>query len=122
MTNPGSTTRAPARAGAQTDAARAQRRRMARALPLGSALAACLLLGAAAAVDGGAAILVLAGWVVLLAVAGVWLTTPRDDRPAGLPELVLADIDEDGELGEARHVRLLQSPAAALVLSTRPRG
>ena len=122
MTNPASTTRVPARAGAHTHAARAQRRRMARALPLGSGFAACLLIGAAAAVDGGAAILVLAGWVVLLAIAGVWLTMPREGRPSGRAELFLADLDEDGGLGEPRHLRLVQSPAAALVVSTRPRG
>ena len=123
MTNPASTHRAPTRAASSTKRARSQRRTLATALPVGSCLAACVLLAAAAAVDGRAAALVLAVWVALLVVAGMWMTFPsRGSRAPQRPMLVLADLDEDGEVGDPRHLPLVATPAAAHVIRARPRG
>ena len=122
MTNPTSTNRALLRGGSATERARARRRGFARAVPVGACLAACLLLAAAAVADGQAAALVLAGWVALLITAGMWMTTPgRSTRP-GKPVLVLAEFDEDGELGDARPLPLVRTPEALAVLRSRPRG
>ena len=122
MTNPAGTRRAPARAVTPTRDRRSQRRALARALPVGSCLAACLLLAAAAAADGRAAVLVLAVWVALLVVVGMWLTVPRGGRAPQRPVLVIAELDEDGEVGPTHHLPLVATPAAAAVLRSRPRG
>src|SRR4051812_14772265 len=82
MTNPTSARRAPAVARSDTSLARARRRRIARALPAGVALIACLLLAAAAAVDGQAAAVGLALWVGVLVVVGLRLSEPPAARPA----------------------------------------
>jgi multisubunit Na+/H+ antiporter MnhB subunit len=121
MTNPASTRRGPQPAGVETPQPRAARRSLARALPLMSCLLACVLLGAAAAADGGAAALVLAAWVLLLAVVGMRMTTAA--RPPARPlELVLAELDEDGGIGEPNVLRLVATPAASVVVRMRPRG
>jgi hypothetical protein len=108
---------------------------------------ACLLLAAAAAVDGQAAALVLALWVGALVVLGLRLSEPPGDRaprpgperparprpaalvPAALrlrtnrrPVLVLADLDENGDLGSSKTLPVVASEAAIAVLDSRPRG
>src|SRR4051812_34480216 len=118
MTNPTSASRAPAAARSDTSLSRARRRRLVRAIPAGVGLMACLLLAAAAAVDGQAAAVVLALWVGVLVVVGLRLSEPPASRPArpvrprpsalvpaGLrlrtnrrPVLVLAELDEHGDL------------------------
>ena len=122
MTNPAGTDRAPARTTTRTTHTRAQHRALARALPVGSCLAACLLLAAAAAVDGRGAALVLAVWVALLVVVGMWMTVPRSGRAPQRPILVIAALDEDGDLGPTRRQPHVATPAAASVLRSRPRG
>jgi hypothetical protein len=121
MTNPASTRSAPQPDSTEQPSRRA-RRGFARALPAGSCLVACLLLGSAAAVDGGAAALVLAGWVALLVVVGMRLTTTGRDRQARRPELILAPLDHGGEVGEPHVVRLVATRAALGVVRGRPRG
>jgi len=139
MTNPTSARRAPAADRPDTSRTRARRRRLARALPAGIGLAACLLLAAAAAVDGQAAALVLALWVGTLVVVGLRLSEPparkaRPARPAarvpaGLrlrtnrrPVLVLAELDENGDLGSTRTLPVVVSEASIAILDSRPRG
>ena len=142
MTNPTRARRAPAADGADTSLIRARRRRIARAIPAGVGLAACLLLAAAAAVDGQAAAAVLALWVGVLVIVGLRLSEPPANRPArasrprpaalvpaGLrlrtnrrPVLVLADLDENGDLGSTRTLPVVASEAAIAVLDSRPRG
>jgi hypothetical protein len=122
MTNPTSTSRASRWAGTTSNRARGRRRGIARALPVGTCLAACLMLAAAAAVDGQAAALVLAAWVGLLIVAGMKMTVPRRTRSPRRPVLVLAEFDDDGELGDARPLPLVRTRAAQAVLRSRPRG
>jgi hypothetical protein len=121
MTNPASTRRVPARTGVTTPHTRIRRSRLARLLPIGVCLIACILLGASAAVEGQGAALVLVLWVAVLVGAGMWLTVPRGRR---LPEpvLVLADLDGDGELIDERRVRVVATPAAMATLRARPRG
>jgi hypothetical protein len=89
---------------------------------LGSGLIACLLLGAAAAVDGRAAALVLVAWVALLIVVGMRLTASGHRRTARPPELTLAALDEDGGIGQPQVLRLVETPAASAVVRMRPRG
>jgi uncharacterized protein (DUF58 family) len=142
MTNPTSARRAPAAARSDTSLSRARRRRLARALPAGVALIACLLLAAAAAVDGQGAAVVLALWVGVLVVVGLRLSEPPARRPArvsrprpsalvpaGLrlrtnrrPVLVLAELDEHGDLGSTQTLPVVASEAAIAVLDSRPRG
>jgi hypothetical protein len=122
MTNPTSTSRAPTRAGTTTTRDRSRRRGIARALPIGACLAACLLLAAAAVADGQAAPLVLAGWVALLVVAGLWMTVPRGPSVPRRPMLTLAEFDEDGQVGESRALPVQPTRAALRVLQARPRG
>src|SRR4051794_19085117 len=145
MTNPTSARRAPAAARSDMSLSRARRRRLARALPAGIALIACLLLAAAAAVDGQAAAVVLALWVGVLVVLGLRLSEPPARRPArpsrpsrplpsalmpaGLrlrtnrrPVLVLAELDEHGDLGPTQTFPVVASDAAIAVLDSRPRG
>jgi hypothetical protein len=142
MTNPTSARRAPAADRADTSLIRARRRRIARAIPAGVGLAACLLLAAAAAADGQAAAAVLALWVGVLVIVGLRLSEPPANRPArasrprpaalgpaGLrlrtnrrPVLVLADLDENGDLGSTRTLPVVASEAAIAVLDSRPRG
>lgn len=111
------------------------RRALARVLPAGTALVACLVLGAAAAVDGQVAALVLALWVGVLVVAGLRLSAPavrrRSDRRASAsrrmhaarcPVLILADLNEAGEIGASRTLPVIASDAAIAVLDARPRG
>jgi hypothetical protein len=101
----------------------ARRGLLGRALPAVSCLIACVLLGAAAAADGGAAVLVLAGWVAVLVIVGLRVTGGRDERPAGPPELVLAALGHDGEVGPVEQSLLLvPTSAARAVLRARPRG
>ena len=128
MTNPASTRLAPAPEPSLTRAVKPHRRRMARALPAGTAIIACVLLAAAAAVDGRAAALILAVWVAALVVVGMRLCAPS--RESGLPGpgivrrpvLVLAKLSEDGELGSTRTLPVVASAAAIAVLDARPRG
>jgi uncharacterized protein (DUF58 family) len=124
---------------------RARRRRIARAIPAGVAVAACLLLATAAAVDGQAAAFVLALWVGFLVIVGLRLSEPPASRPvrksrvarpgpAGLvppslrlrtnrrPVLVLSELDENGDLGSTRTLPVVASEAAIAVLDSRPRG
>jgi hypothetical protein len=95
---------------------------MARLLPVGVCLGACVLLVAAASVDGGVAVLVLAVWVALLVVVGLRLTSPGVETPAPRPELLLAELDEDGEIGEVMTLPVVATPSAAYALHARPRG
>lgn len=96
---------------------------------------ACVLLAAAAAVDGQAAALVLALWVGLLVVVGLRLSEPPAARrapqrlAAGLlprtnrrPVLMIAELDENGDLGATRTLPVIASDAAIAVLDSRPRG
>jgi hypothetical protein len=135
MTNPTSARRAPAADRPDTSLTRDRRRRAARALPAGAAVMACVLLAAAAAVDGQAAALVLALWVGLLVVVGLRLSEPPTARRgvqragAGLrlrtnrrPVLVIAELDENGDLGSSRTLPVIASDAAIAVLDSRPRG
>ena len=139
MTNPTSARRAPAADRPETSRTGKRRGRLARALPAGTVLAACLLLAAAAAVDGQAAALVLAVWVGILVVVGLRLSEPpaRKQRPAraaarvpaGLrlrtnrrPVLVLAELDENGGLGSTRTLPVVVSEASIAILDARPRG
>ncbi len=135
MTNPTSARRAPA-ADRPTASRTRNRRRIARALPAGIGLLACLLLVAAAAADGQAAAVVLALWVGILVVVGLRLSEPPAARrqaartPTGLlrltgnrrPVLVLADLDEHGDLGSTRTLPVVASDVAIAVLDSRPRG
>src|SRR4051812_31786332 len=98
MTNPASTRNVPRDDRTPTPRRRTRRGTMARLLPVGVSLGACVLLAAAAAVDGGVAVLVLAVWVALLVVIGLRLTTPQVEAPAPRPELLLAELHEDGEV------------------------
>jgi hypothetical protein len=142
MTNPTRARRAPAADRADTSLIRARRRRIARAIPAGVGLAACLLLAAAAAADGQAAAAVLALWVGVLVIVGLRLSEPPANRPArasrprpaalvpaGLrlrtnrrPVLVLAELDENGDLGSTRTLPVVASEASIAVLDSRPRG
>jgi uncharacterized protein (DUF58 family) len=142
MTNPTSARRAPAAARSDTSLNRARRRRLARAIPAGVGLIACLLLAAAAAVDGQAAAVVLALWVGVLVVVGLRLSEPPAARPARAsrprpaalvpaslrlrtnrrPVLVLAELDEHGGLGSTQTLPVVASEAAIAVLDSRPRG
>lgn len=128
MTNPASTRRAPAAHRQDRSRERPRRLRLARLLPAGSALVACLVLAAAAAVDGRHAALVLALWVAVLVVMGLRLSEPAGRRrPAGTaivrrPVLVLAKLSEDGELGATRTLPVVASPEAIATLDSRPRG
>jgi hypothetical protein len=130
MTNPISARGAPAAALADTSRSRSRRSRIARVLPAGAAVSGCLLLAAAAAVDGQAAALVLALWVGLLVVIGLRLSEPPATRKAtGLrlrpnrrPVLVLSELDENGGLGTTRTLPVVASEAAIAVLDSRPRG
>ena len=142
MTNPTSARRAPAAARSDTSLARARRRRLARAIPAGVGLMACLLLAVAAAADGQAAAVVLALWVGVLVVLGLRLSEPpatrsvraSRPRPAALvpaslrirsnrrPVLVLAELDEHGDLGSTQTLPVVASDAAIAVLDSRPRG
>ena len=142
MTNPTSARRAPAADHPDTSLIRARRRRIARAIPAGVGLAACLLLAAAAAVDGQAAAVVLALWVGVLVIVGLRLSEPPAKRPARAPRprpaalvpaglrlrtnrrpvLVLADLDENGDLGSTRTLPVVASEAAIAMLDSRPRG
>jgi multisubunit Na+/H+ antiporter MnhB subunit len=122
MTNPASTRNAPRRDRTTTSGRRTRRRTLARLLPVGVCLGACVLLSAAAAVDGGVAALVLAAWVALLVAVGLRLTTVEVDVPAPRPELLLAEFDDDGEIGEATARPVVATPSAAYVLHARPRG
>ena len=128
MTNPASTRRAPAPDPFPfpTDAPR--RRRLARALPLGTALLASVLLATAAAVDGRAAALVLALWVAVLVVVGTRLSQPAlrtrspGPRVVRRPVLVLANLSGDGALGATRTLPVVASPEAIAVIDSRPSG
>jgi hypothetical protein len=137
MTNPTSARRAAAAEQTTTSRTRTRRRNLARLLPAGIGIGACLLLVAAAAVDGQAAALVLAVWVAILVVLGLRLSEPPVKRsalpaarvPAALrlrtnrrPVLVLADLDENGGLGSSRTLPVVASEAAIAVLDSRPRG
>lgn len=133
MTNPASARRAPAPDPSLVRTAKPQRRRIARALPAGTALIACVLLAAAAAVDGRAAALVLACWVAALVVVGMRLSEPSRRpvvrRPVALsprivrrPVLVLAELSGDGEIGASMTLPVVASPEAIAVLDSRPRG
>ena len=130
MTNPASTRRAPAPGPSPIPSARPARRRLARALPAGTALIASVLLAAAAAVDGRAAALVLAAWVAALVVIGMRLSEPSEKRSAPAvsprivrrPVLVLAQLSEDGVLGSTQTLPVVASPEAIAVLDARPAG
>src|SRR3954447_10239915 len=122
MPNPLSTRNAPRGGLTATPRRRTRRRTMARLLPVGVCLAACVLLAAAAAVDGGVAVLVLAVWVALLVVLGLRLTMPAVEAPAPRPGLLLAELHEDGEVGDVTALPVVSTPSAAYALHARPRG
>jgi hypothetical protein len=131
MTNPTSARGAPAVGRPDTTRDRSRSRNLARVLPAGIAISACLLLAAAAAVDGQAAALVLALWVGVLVVVGLRLSEPpaKPKRSSGLrmgtnrrPVMVLSDLDENGDLGVTRTLPVVASDAAIAVLDSRPRG
>lgn len=133
MTNPTSARRLPAADLDESLRASARRRPLARALPAVSAIIACVLLAAAAAVDGQAAALVLALWVGVLVVVGIRLSEPAGNRrarsrpalrmrAARRPVLMLADFNELGEIGAPRTLPVVASDAAIAVIDARPRG
>jgi hypothetical protein len=136
VTNPTSARRAAAADLQDTMPARERRRVLARVLPAGALLIACLLLATAAAVDGRAAAMVLALWVGVLVCLGIRLSEPVAAkaraasrarvslrlRAARRPVLVLAELDELGELGASRTLPIVASDAAIAVLDARPRG
>jgi hypothetical protein len=128
MSNPASARRAPAPDHSLSRTSSPPRRRLARALPAGTALAACLLLGAAAAVDGRAAALVLAVWVAALVVVGMRLSEPRRRSAPAAPRIVrrpvlmLAEMTEDGAIGATRTLPVVASAEAIAVLDSRPHG
>ena len=130
MTNPTSARRAPAADRSTASRVRARHRRLTRVIPAGVAVLACLLLAAAAAVDGQAAALVLALWVGLLVVVGLRLSEPpaRHVAPSLRPRtnrrpvLVLSELDENGDLGATRTLPVVPSETAIAVLDSRPRG
>src|SRR5215218_6162019 len=131
MTNPTGARRAPAADRLTASRTRFRDRSLARVLPAGVAIVACLLLAAAAAVDGQAAALVLALWVGLLVVVGLRLSEPPAAsrkatalrlRASRRPVLVLAELDENGGLGSTRTLPVVASDAAIAVLDSRPRG
>jgi hypothetical protein len=134
MINPTSARRAPA-AERPTASRTRTRLRIARAIPAAIGLLACLLLATAAAADGQAAAVVLALWVGILVVVGLRLSEPPESRrpapkmPAALrlrtnrrPVLVIAELDENGDLGQTRTLPVVASEAAIAVLDSRPRG
>ena len=133
MTNPASARRAPAPDPSLAVTTTPRRRRIARALPIGTALIACLLLAAAAAVDGRAAALVLTFWVAALVIVGMRLSEPPRKRTATRtrtrspkivrrPVLMLAELSEEGEIGPTMTLPVVASPEAIAVLDARPRG
>ena len=133
MTNPASARRAPALDQSLVRTPKPHHRRIARALPVGTALIACVLLAAAAAVDGRAAALVLACWVAALVVVGMRLSEPsrrpvlrrpasRSTRIVRRPVLVLAELSEGGEIGASMTLPVIASPEAIAVLDSRPSG
>ena len=134
MTNPTSARRATAADRHPAAQTTSRRRILARVLPAGVALVACLLLAAAAAADGQAAALVLALWVAVLVIVGIRLSEPAKPskasristtlrmRAARRPVLVLAELDECGRVGPARTLPVVASDAAIAVLDARPRG
>ena len=131
MTNPASTRRAPAPDLPPIRSARPARRRLARALPAGTALAACVLLAVAAAVDGRAAALVLSAWMAALVVAGMRISEPSPQRSAPVapgtarrPVLVLAELAgvTGRGRGRTRTLPVVASPQAIAVLDSRPQG
>jgi hypothetical protein len=133
VTNPTSARRAAAADLDESARRRARRGPLARVLPAGVALVACLLLAAAAAVDGQAAALVLALWVGVLVIAGIRLSEPAGKRrptprlavrlgSARRPVLILAELSPVGELGSSRTLPVVASDAAIAVLDARPRG
>jgi hypothetical protein len=101
---------------------RTSRRTIARLLPVGVCLTACALLGAAAAAEGALAVLVLAAWVAVLVMVGLRLTAPQREPPAPRPELLLAGLDGDGEIGDVTALPVVATPSAAYALHARPRG
>jgi hypothetical protein len=129
MTNPASARRAPAPETSAAVTTEPRRRRIARALPIGTALIAASLLAAAAAVDGRAAALVLAIWVAALVIVGMRLSEPpkkrmssRSSRIVRRPVLVLAELSEEGEIGPTMTLPVVASAEAIAVLDARPRG
>ena len=122
MTNPASTRNAPSGDRTTMPRRRTRRRKIARMLPIGVSLVACLLLATAAAADGAVAVLVLAAWVAVLVMVGLRLTAADVEAPAPRPELLLAELDEDGEIGEVSALPVVATPSAAYVLHARPRG
>ena len=128
MSNPPSTRRPPAIDAAPSTTATPRRRWIARALPAGTALIACVLLATAAAADGRAAALILAVWVAALVVVGMRLSAPSREPvapPAPIvrrPVLVLSKLSQDGSLGATQTLPVVASPAAIAVLDSRPCG
>jgi multisubunit Na+/H+ antiporter MnhB subunit len=122
MTNPASTQNAPRGDSTTTPRRRTRSRTVARLLPAGICLAACLLLAVAAAADGALAVLVLAAWVSVLVMVGLRLTASDAEATAPRPELLLAEFDEDGEIGVATALPVVATPSAAYALHARPRG
>ena len=135
MTNPTSARRAPAVDRPTASRNRSRNLRIARALPAGVGVMACLLLAGAAAVDGQAAAMVLALWVGMLVIVGLRLSEPSARKGQGSriptslrlranrrPVLVLAHLDENGGLGATRTLPVVASEAAIAVLDSRPRG
>ena len=134
MTNPTSARRAAAADSQKSARPRAPRSPLARVLPAGIALIACLLLAAVAAADGQAAALVLSLWVGVLVIAGIRLSEPTAGKPRRAarrklpiratrqPVLVLAELSPVGEIGSAQSISLVKSDAAVAVLKARPRG
>ena len=128
MSNPASTRRPPALDAAPIITAAPRRRWIARALPAGTALIACVLLAIAAAADARAGALILAVWVAALVVFGLRLSSPRRESatpPAPIvrrPVLMLAKLSESGEIGATQTLPVVASPSAIAVLDSRPCG
>ena len=133
MTNPTSARRAAAADTHRSARPRAPRSPLARVLPAGIAIIACLLLAAVAAADGQAAALVLSLWVGVLVIAGIRLSEPSGSprrarriklplRATRRPVLVLAELSAVGEIGSEQSLPVVRSDAAIAVLKSRPRG
>jgi hypothetical protein len=123
MTNRASSARPLPADRSRAPRAQVRRRRLARLMPAASCILACLLLTVAATVDGAAAALVLGGWLVLLLIVGLRLTAPRRAATSvKRPVLVIAALDERGDVGDAQMLPVVATAAATATLRNRPRG
>ena len=134
MSQPTSDRRLPAVETLESSLPATRRRGARRALFAATGLIAFLLLAVAVAAEGQPAVLILAAWAGVLVVAGLRLSAlvpvsggkplraTRRLRAARRPVLILAELNERGELGASRTLPIVDSDAAIAVLDARPRG